>query len=213
MANIRRSKSSIPVFLFFTITARRISGVDVLAQVDGFIWIFGRWHMDAIVKGYHSGLFAGRNSHCCLPLFNADDVWKASCLTSRDGWIISIFLAGGWLYSDSPTNRVLPETDAKKRNARFVKYIFPYTGGKKPDSQLPNRASMQFSFYRGCCYLFRFFALRGANIFCLFVADSAVNGLSRRLAGRSRSLPPSWCPNPPHAWHRNCCRKVHNLAF
>ena len=56
----------------------------MLARVDGFIWILED-NMDAIVKDI---ILAVRRSNTPLlpPLFNADDVWKASCLTSRDGW-------------------------------------------------------------------------------------------------------------------------------
>ncbi|MFG6374945.1 MAG: hypothetical protein K1W05_03275 [Desulfovibrio sp.] len=84
LANIRRSKSNIPVFLFVTDNSAEDIRVDVLARVDGFIWILED-NMDAIVKDI---ILAVRRSNTPLlpPLFNADDVWKASCLTSRDGW-------------------------------------------------------------------------------------------------------------------------------
>lgn len=113
LANIRQRKSDIPVFLFVTDNSADDIREDVLAQVDGFIWILED-DMDAIVKDI---VLAVRryNTPLLPPLFNAEDVWKASCLKSPDGWNYFDFFGQRLVYSDSPTNRVLPEAEAKRK--------------------------------------------------------------------------------------------------
>ena len=99
-----------------------------------------------------------------------------------------------------------------RRERRAVcKIYFPYTE-KSPIRNCRTGLPCEFSFYRAA--IFSVSLPCAANIFL---------PLHSRFCGKWSVAPagqpgaqvclPSWCPNPPHAWHRNCCRKVHNLAF
>lgn len=113
LANIRQRKINIPVFLFVSDDSADDIREDVLVQVDGFIWIMED-DMDAIVKDI---VLAVRryNTPLLPPLFNAEEVWKASCLNSPDGWNYFDFFGQRLVYSDSPTKRILPGADAKRK--------------------------------------------------------------------------------------------------
>lgn len=118
LANIRQLKNNIPVFLFVTDNSADDIKEDVLAQIDGFIWILND-DIDSAVKDIV--LAARRYSTVLLPpLFNAEDVWKVSCLMSHDGWNYFDFFGQRLVYSDSPTTkRRLPERAAVGKTRGF----------------------------------------------------------------------------------------------
>ena len=180
LANIRRSKSNIPVFLFVTDNSAEDIRVDVLARVDGFIWILED-NMDAIVKDI---ILAVRRSNTPLlpPLFNADDVWKASCLTSRDGWNYFDFLARGWCIRTVRQIAYCLKQTRRERRAVCKIYFHIRKKARFAIAEPGFHASFLFTGLLS----FPFLCLARQIFFCLFIADSAVNGLSRRLASPER---------------------------
>lgn len=110
LANIRQRKSDIPVFLFVTDHSADALREDVLAMVDGFIWILE----DETESIAQDVLMAIRRYNTIqLPyVFNANEVWGASCLSTNDGWNYFDFFGQRMVYSDNPVKRRLPENAA-----------------------------------------------------------------------------------------------------
>lgn len=106
LAKIRQSKNQIPVFLFVTDQSADALTEEVLALVDGFIWILED-ETEAIALDVLMAI--RRNNTTVLPpTFDASAIWGASCLNTNDGWNYFDFFGQRMVYSDCSTKLRLP---------------------------------------------------------------------------------------------------------